>query len=838
MDHRRCFSSSLPLSLLLGFYGGKKSVRSTEEGGSHNPKSSDMALISSGYEICCYCDLQVRFGETLRRLNVSINDKKLVFDMAMLKEKIRSLFGFDSDVEFTMTYVDEDDDVVTLADDDDLHDVVRQSLNPLRVTVSLLNNSNFNVSSGNSPQNQVDSENLKSVPEPLLEALAKLPLDLASKASSSAPVFAELVEKLKDAYSNKILPSMASETRHPANGGPPNAKSGSSTVVNPEVGGSDSKKNEKQVQKVTPISGKDKNTSDGDEKKNGSSFEKKDAIKSGSLSEPLKHNLLPSSYAEKLNQRVQQPQKNQMGAQFAHVASDINKNTHDSRRSSFWAQGLLNATNQCPFSGMPLTSDADSQGRHLRSDYNSYWNRYGPDDNGMGNIFHRGVRCDGCGAHPIIGPRFKSRVKDNYDLCRLCFFAGMGKATDYIRIDHPINGFGHHLTPYNKGFYDPSLRNPSSTLPPPPPLPPMLHPPMWAPELKLSQSKLDSQFILDVNVLDGTIMAPLTTFTKIWRMRNNGSIIWPYGSVLQWIGGDRLGSSDCVHVEIPVDGLPVDKELDIEVDFTAPELPGRYVSYWTMVSPSGQKFGQRVWVLIQVDASMKNLGETPINLNLPPVTSDVEAVKQDRLVDSDFLGNDIVTNSESSSTDLPPKDHEMNFPTNDSLIIDNGGPSSTIDTLSGPSVTASGPLSSLPPEPKFIYPPVGLDVEPVSIPTVDFSAVPPIMSSGSAASPTGVLQPSGSSGPSVTDDQEQALVKELEEMGFKEVELNKLVLRMTNYDLEKSVDSLCGVLDWDPMLDELQEMGFADDEANRRLLIKNNGSIKRVVMDLISEEKA
>lgn len=53
--------------------------------------------------------------------------------------------------------------------------------------------------------------------------------------------------------------------------------------------------------------------------------------------------------------------------------------------------------------------------------------------------------------------------------------------------------------------------------------------------------------------------------------------------------------------QIPADGVPVDGELDIAVDFTSPELPGRYISYWRMASPSGTKFGQRVWVLIQVD---------------------------------------------------------------------------------------------------------------------------------------------------------------------------------------------------------------------------------------------
>lgn len=53
-------------------------------------------------------------------------------------------------------------------------------------------------------------------------------------------------------------------------------------------------------------------------------------------------------------------------------------------------------------------------------------------------------------------------------------------------------------------------------------------------------------------------------------------------------------------LQITTAGLAVDKELDVAVDFTAPVHPGRYISYWRMASSSGQKFGQRVWVLIQV----------------------------------------------------------------------------------------------------------------------------------------------------------------------------------------------------------------------------------------------
>ena len=54
--------------------------------------------------------------------------------------------------------------------------------------------------------------------------------------------------------------------------------------------------------------------------------------------------------------------------------------------------------------------------------------------------------------------------------------------------------------------------------------------------------------------------------------------------------------------QVPAAGLQVDQELDVTIDFISPELPGRYISYWRMASPSGQKFGQRVWVLIQVSS--------------------------------------------------------------------------------------------------------------------------------------------------------------------------------------------------------------------------------------------
>lgn len=804
--------------------------------------------------------IKVKFGETLRRFSAVIHDKKLALDVVMLREKICSLFGFDSDVDFSLTYVDEDGDEVTLADDDDIHDVVRQSLNPLRITVKL-NNGKSDESNGTSTPlrslNSGVSEILKSVPEPFRDVLAKLPLDLASKASSSAPGIAELVEKLTKTYLNQLSDPIASpngasaddvndkkgkksESSKTINGGK-GKKSESSVVkdskvpVDPEVGKSKSKKKEEQAQKVNegvkfkdvqPPRPVDLNVPYFEYEAfpklfNGRTYSQ---VVSDLPSMKIKDTTDGSSEKKKAGFAAPSLDYLKQYIQDHNSSAEIPKATNDSGSPSGWAQGMLNATNQCPFSGASLGNDF---GFHAPS--HSPWRRSYNHGNGMGNlfekgIFHRGVRCDGCGVHPITGPRFKSKVKEDYDLCSVCF-AGMGNDADYMRLDRPTNLSRHHM--HFKGFHDPSLRIPPPTLP---------HA-FRAPGTKIPRSKLDSRFILDVNVLDGTIMAPFTAFTKIWRMRNNGTIIWPRGSQLQWIGGDRLSNSLSVEIEIPADGLPVDKELDVAVDFMAPELPGRYVSYWRMASPSGQKFGQRVWVLIQVDASMKDLGETLINLNLPP-----QVVDQNEVMDSNGV---LPENNFIDSEDWQPKDQEMNFPINDTLIIDNNnkdGESSNAAIDSPPPPV--GPVIA-----SLLYPTVEVDSASDSPPVVSLGFYPTVGRVDSGSSVDQVIYPSMEVGPSavqssgsaseeVGDDREVALLRELQEMGFKHADLNKKILRTNNYNLEKSVDDLCGVSEWDPMLEELQEMGFADNEANRRLLKKNNGSIKGVVMDLINGERA
>jgi len=423
-------------------------------------------------------------------------------------------------------------------------------------------------------------------------------------------------------------------------------------------------------------------------------------------------------------------------------------------------------------------------------------------------------------------------VKEDYDLCDSCFHR-MGNEMEYTKIDKPI--LPHRL-----------LRDPHAYR--------KVHHPRVV--MKSKREKLDSRFILDVTVLDGTLMAPSTPFMKIWRMHNNGSIVWPLGTQLVWVGGDQFALQTSVPLEIPVNGFPLDKEIDVAVDFVAPTRPGRYIAYWRLASPSGQKFGQRVWVHIQVeDPSFANDNNrnAAINLNLPPESN---ITNTSNLIDVNVEPAETTLSAHAKRTkefhfypiDVPEPKKSQPAPVVTSMPA--AAPANpTIDVPISSATTAAFVPSVSMPAPELVVPAV--PSPPVNVPIVP-SAVPvsapphapaPASASASVSGPASMPVPppvASAAAPEpfdIDDHNEEKLLRELEEMGFRQIDLNKEILRQNNYNLEQSVDDLCGVNEWDPLLAELEEMGFDDTEMNKELLAKNGGSIKRAVMDLIAREK-
>ncbi|MCO5608830.1 hypothetical protein L7F22_063047 [Adiantum nelumboides] len=125
-----------------------------------------------------------------------------------------------------------------------------------------------------------------------------------------------------------------------------------------------------------------------------------------------------------------------------------------------------------------------------------------------------------------------------------------------------------------------------------------------------SYKMLDSRFVQHLNFLDGGEIVVGKKFTKSWRLRNSGILPWPSATQLVYAGGDVLGSQKAYALEIPKCGLLSGAEIDVSVDLVTPDRPGRFVSYWRLMVPTGQKFGQKIWVIIQAISKPEHVNQT------------------------------------------------------------------------------------------------------------------------------------------------------------------------------------------------------------------------------------
>ncbi len=122
---------------------------------------------------------------------------------------------------------------------------------------------------------------------------------------------------------------------------------------------------------------------------------------------------------------------------------------------------------------------------------------------------------------------------------------------------------------------------------------------------------LSSSFVADVTIPDGTQLKNSETFTKTWRIRNNGQCNWPDDTALVFVSGTKLGSPDTVQVGGVVSGT----QKDISVQLTAPDQYGNYTGLWQLKSTQGN-FGTQMSAVIVA-------GTPPANANVPAVAGPV-----------------------------------------------------------------------------------------------------------------------------------------------------------------------------------------------------------------------
>jgi hypothetical protein len=122
-----------------------------------------------------------------------------------------------------------------------------------------------------------------------------------------------------------------------------------------------------------------------------------------------------------------------------------------------------------------------------------------------------------------------------------------------------------------------------------------------------------AEFVADITIPDGSILAPNQTFQKIWRILNSGKTTWTTEYVLIYIDGDLMGASPTLALPTAVN--PGEK-VDIAMDLVAPPEAGSYRGYWELRNADGKIFGfgangeEAIWVDIVVQSGLAEENQT------------------------------------------------------------------------------------------------------------------------------------------------------------------------------------------------------------------------------------
>lgn len=110
----------------------------------------------------------------------------------------------------------------------------------------------------------------------------------------------------------------------------------------------------------------------------------------------------------------------------------------------------------------------------------------------------------------------------------------------------------------------------------------------------------DLKYVEDVNVPDGTRFAPRSSIEKVWLVKNEGSCNWEAGYTIRLVSGPDFGA-DAEQALFPARS---GSEVEIRILFEAPGAPGNYVSKWQAFDPSGEPFGEIIFIDFNVDIGL------------------------------------------------------------------------------------------------------------------------------------------------------------------------------------------------------------------------------------------
>lgn len=98
---------------------------------------------------------------------------------------------------------------------------------------------------------------------------------------------------------------------------------------------------------------------------------------------------------------------------------------------------------------------------------------------------------------------------------------------------------------------------------------------------------------------DNTVFNPSEPFTVTWKLENTGTSTWTTRYYIMYLSGEKMNAPEKVYLPYPV---PPGKNVEISVNFTAPEEEGDKETQWQIVNSDDQAFYQ-FYLVIKVAES-------------------------------------------------------------------------------------------------------------------------------------------------------------------------------------------------------------------------------------------
>lgn len=123
----------------------------------------------------------------------------------------------------------------------------------------------------------------------------------------------------------------------------------------------------------------------------------------------------------------------------------------------------------------------------------------------------------------------------------------------------------------------------------------------------------NGRFVADVTVPDDTEIQPGKSFTKTWRVQNNGSRAWGQGFTIRFAGGVLMSAQTSYALPAAQPGQAV----EISINMTAPDRPGTHYADWRLHDDRGEVFGEIIYVRIVVPWQPGNSLVLPVSQRDP-----------------------------------------------------------------------------------------------------------------------------------------------------------------------------------------------------------------------------